>query len=351
MDSSENIKQKLAKKLKNWEEFVARKLIEQDKQELMNCLCIKRWILRLWVNYWLTFRIFRTKWIPCQTRNNFTILNQRAPLERPTFPLPGPRDVRSRDSGLQHDTRNTMGTSGNVFWTTTCSRRTILIYLRQFKEFGILFSRIETWYHEKFVDTCTTLPKRGWIVKPYWWNLFTQWCGRLFGIADPQLTMQWIKEVEIAKSIDDLMTSRSITGRTDFPDYDMLDAMIPFALRRLLDKHVHFWKRVSVEEQRAQNFDRFTRGRQIAYMIYKYFRATGRLSAYWTNVSDLFNMRLHNDDKLYFPQVICLQMWSWKDCTSQNYKILFSFRVFWLCTLKKPFEIMGKQVVHDWRHL
>ena len=35
--------------------------------------------------------------------------------------------------------------------------------------------------------------------------------------------MHWIKEIEIAKSVDDLVTSRSITGRTDFPDCDMLD--------------------------------------------------------------------------------------------------------------------------------
>ena len=32
--------------------------------------------------------------------------------------------------------------------------------------------------------------------------------------ANPQITMLWIKEVEIAKSIDELMTSRSIAGAT-----------------------------------------------------------------------------------------------------------------------------------------
>ena len=37
-----------------------------------------------------------------------------------------------------------------------------------------------------------------------------------------------------------------------FTDYDMLDAMIASALKRLLDKHVRFRKRVSVEEERAQ---------------------------------------------------------------------------------------------------
>ena len=94
-------------------------------------------------------------------------------------------------------------------------------------------------------------------------SLKTEGCAKS---AFPHITMHWIKEVEMAKSIDELMTSRSIFGRTDFPDYDMLDAMIASALKRLLT-HVHFRKRVSVEEQRAQKDDRFLRVRQIAYMI------------------------------------------------------------------------------------
>ena len=43
--------------------------------------------------------------------------------------------------------------------------------------------------------------------------------------------MQWIKEVETAKSIDDLMTSQSITRRRDFPDFEVLDAKIVSALK------------------------------------------------------------------------------------------------------------------------
>ena len=57
--------------------------------------------------------------------------------------------------------------------------------------------------------------------------------------ADPQITMHWITEVEIAKSIDELMTSRSIVGRDDFPDFDMLDAMIASALNKLLNTQIH----------------------------------------------------------------------------------------------------------------
>ena len=61
--------------------------------------------------------------------------------------------------------------------------------------------------------------------------------------GNPQITMHWIKEAEIAKSIDELMTSRSIVVRTDFLDFDMLDAMIASALKKLLNTHIHFRKK------------------------------------------------------------------------------------------------------------
>ena len=54
----------------------------------MNCLCIKRGILRHCVFCWLRFGNYRTKEIPCQMWENFfTILRQWAALERPTFPV------------------------------------------------------------------------------------------------------------------------------------------------------------------------------------------------------------------------------------------------------------------------
>ena len=81
--------------------------------------------------------------------------------------------------------------------------------------------------------------------------------------ADPHLTLHWIKEVGIANSIDELMTSRSIVARNNFTDYDMLDVMIASALKKLLT-HVHFREIVSVEEQRDQKSDRFLRARQLA---------------------------------------------------------------------------------------
>ena len=101
-------------------------------------------------------------------------------------------------------------------------------------------------------------------------NFRTEVCLRT---ADHQITMLWIKEVEIAKLPDEPLISRSIVVKY-FPDFDLLDAMIASALNKLFNSQSHFRKRVSVEEQRAQRHDRFLRGRQIAYMIYEYFRAT-----------------------------------------------------------------------------
>ena len=49
------------------------------------------------------------------------------------------------------------------------------------------------------------------------------------------------------------------------------------------------------KKQRAQKDDRFSRGRQIAYMIYEYFRATGAYEAV-QRLSTLFAYSLQNDD-------------------------------------------------------
>ena len=101
-------------------------------------------------------------------------------------------------------------------------------------------------------------------------------------------------DVEIAKSIDDLLTSQSSTGRERFTHYEMLDVKIASALKRIITS-VHFRRRASVEEQRVQEYDRFLRGRQIAYMIYEYFRATGAFEAV-QGLPGQFTFRLKNDD-------------------------------------------------------
>ena len=99
------------------------------------------------------------------------------------------------------------------------------------------------------------------------------------------------QEIEMPKSIDNLMTSQSITGRRDFSGYEMLHAKTALALKKILTS-VHFRRRLLFEEQRTQKDDRFLRGRQIAYMTYEYFRATGADEA-TRNYRILFSFRLY----------------------------------------------------------
>ena len=63
----------------------------------------------------------------------------------PSEPIPSPRSMPCRDSGLAHDTRTIKGNSGNVFERVPAREGpTSLSSLGTFKEFGIIFLRIET---------------------------------------------------------------------------------------------------------------------------------------------------------------------------------------------------------------
>ena len=109
----------------------------------------------------------------------------------------------------------------------------------------------------------------------------------------PTEAMQWIKEVETVDSVDDLKSSCSVRG-IRMPDLEVLDATIAEAPNRIIHNS-HFKRRISLEEQNAQKQDPFLRGRQIAYLIYEYFRVTGANDSV-ENCADLFTIGLRNDD-------------------------------------------------------
>ena len=104
--------------------------------------------------------------------------------------------------------------------------------------------------------------------------------------------MLWIKEVEMVESVDDLKFSCSIRG-TQGPDFEVLDAKIASALNRIIH-NTQFKRKVILEEQKAQKEDRFLRGRQIADLLYEYFRVTGA-NVSVDNYADLFTVVLRND--------------------------------------------------------
>ena len=158
-------------------------------------------------------------------------------------------------------------------------------------------------------------------------NFTTEVCAKT---AYRHLTMHWIKEVWMAKSIDKLMASRPIVGRTGFLDFGMLDAMTASAEQT--SRRAHSLSQKSKSRRAACSDD--LRGRHIADMIYEYFRATReRMKQYKDSQTcsvlpcrpTTFKILTFDGIKLYYQQATCLHRRSWKDCTSQNYRILFNF--------------------------
>ena len=90
--------------------------------------------------------------------------------------------------------------------------------------------------------------------------------------------------MEMVDSVDDLRSSSSIRC-ISMPNFEVLDARIASALNKIIHNS-HF---------KAQKQDRFLRGRQIAYLIYDYFRVTGANDSV-ENYADLFTIILRNED-------------------------------------------------------
>ena len=101
--------------------------------------------------------------------------------------------------------------------------------------------------------------------------------------------MLWIREVEMVESVDDLKSSRSIKG-THGREFELFDARTASALNKII-QNTRFKKMVSLEEMKAHKEDRFLRGRQIACLIYEYFRVTGANDSV-ENYADLFTIGL-----------------------------------------------------------
>ena len=71
----------------------------------------------------------------------------------------------------------------------------------------------------------------------------------------PTEAMQWIKEVELVDSVDELRSSSSIWC-ISMPNFEVLDARIASAQNKIIHNS-QFKRRISLEEQKAQKEDRF----------------------------------------------------------------------------------------------
>ena len=106
----------------------------------------------------------------------------------------------------------------------------------------------------------------------------------LFTILLPE-AMQWIKEVELVDSVDELRSSSSIRS-IPMPDFEVLDARIASALKII----------TIIPSSKGESVWRNKRPRsRTVYLIYDHFRVTGSHDSV-ENYTDLFTIVLRNDD-------------------------------------------------------
>ena len=105
--------------------------------------------------------------------------------------------------------------------------------------------------------------------------------------------MQWIKEVELTDSVDEIRSSSSTRGISK-PNFEVFDARIASALNKII-YFSDFKTRIRLEEQKVQKQDRFLRDRQIAHLIYDHFRVTGSHD-FLENYTELFTIVPRSDN-------------------------------------------------------
>ena len=115
----------------------------------------------------------------------------------------------------------------------------------------------------------------------------------------PTEAMQWIKEVELVDSVDELKSSSFIFG-ISMPNFEVLDARIASALNKifhkiLISKEESVWRN---KRPRSRTVS-FAADRLIAYLIFDYFRVTGIHDSV-ENYADPFTISLRNDDTQEF---------------------------------------------------
>ena len=110
----------------------------------------------------------------------------------------------------------------------------------------------------------------------------------------PTEAMQWIKEVEL---VDFSGCFSNLRHQYEVFLCQNLNYLMRGLLQRWIKTSIILTpkRRISLEEQKAQKQDRFLRGRQIAYLIYEFFRVTGANDSV-ENCADLFTISLRNDD-------------------------------------------------------
>ena len=165
-----------------------------------------------------------------------------------------------------------------------------------------------------------------------------------------------VDQRSVVEAVDDLKSSSSIRG-ISMPNFEVLDARIASALNKIIHNS-HFKRRISLEEQKAQKQDRFLRVRQVAYLIYEYFRVTGANDSV-ENSADLFN---YCSSKWWYSGILFEMgrnfiffdenpIWWYLGRIVQNeeYESLRNTRPYWNCTTWRLIRRKLDLIITDWR--
>ena len=113
--------------------------------------------------------------------------------------------------------------------------------------------------------------------------------------------MVWIDAIDSVRNMDELKSSGSTLGRKIL-GFEVVDSKIASALKKLLT--ADFKRRVYMEEQMAHQDNRFSKGIQIAYVTYDYFKIGGTGEAL-LDFNDPFRAQLKNDNVQGFDTKWC----------------------------------------------
>ena len=103
--------------------------------------------------------------------------------------------------------------------------------------------------------------------------------------------MLWIKEVEMAGSLDEVKSSRSMYGK-HFPKFEMLDAKIASALNKII-QNSQFKKKNQSGGAESPKRGSVSEGDKSPFMIYDNFRVTGAHDVV-LDYADLFSVTLRD---------------------------------------------------------
>ena len=364
IDSSKKVEQEIAKKFRNYADSVSEKARQSRTDE--------------WSDPGIAEQsefpdIWRTSSRPWGIEQLWSILRSQRTVDYSE----SQRQAQPRACNAEWYTER-CGYFGKRNWKPTCSRRTIFSSLLEFQEFGIISLRNEPRQQN---DTRSTVPNTSQTrVQEPWFHTggtcshdsvmdYPRYSilecilenSRRFGISKLGSQLQvWSMRRFTVSSFNDAQDHRGWAGKVNKQSFDVAIDYRTNRFPRL--RFARFEDCVCREEahheytlptKSVQNETLFLRGREIAFIIYEHFSGNWSvwccasaflISSLCSCRSISFRISIQDGTKLCYQQLKYLQKWCWKVCTSQNYKILFSFRRLWYSN-KRLFETMNSRTI------